>query len=75
MERRANVQGTFRLISSSGSPVRDGKVILIDDVLTTGATAGSAAEALAGGGAGEVHLVTFARSLPFGTAQRKPRTM
>jgi len=39
--------------------------ILIDDVLTTGATLASAAEALLDAGWGEVRAVTFARALPF----------
>jgi predicted phosphoribosyltransferase len=39
------------------------RVLLVDDVLTTGATAAACAEALATAGATEVHLVTAARSL------------
>ena len=39
-----------------------GAVLLIDDVLTTGATAASCARALLGSGATEVHVLTFART-------------
>jgi len=64
-ERRRNVAGSFRFRPGLGSRVRGMEVILIDDVLTTGATALAAVEALKEGGAGSVHLLTFARALPF----------
>ena len=67
-ERRTNVQDTFQVKESVGSRIRGRRVILVDDVLTTGATAISAAEALGKAGAKEVHLLTFARALPFDAA-------
>lgn len=70
-ERRANVMGSFRLLPAVGSRIRGREVILIDDVLTTGATAISAAGTLSQGGAGSVHLLTFARALPFGAEERR----
>lgn len=57
-QRRANL---FEAFATSG-PVR-GHVILVDDILTTGATAGECAAALRAAGARAVHLVTFARAL------------
>jgi predicted amidophosphoribosyltransferase len=36
--------------------------VLVDDVLTTGATLGAAAEALAAAGADQIGAVTFARA-------------
>jgi ComF family protein len=64
-ERDANVRGSFRLTVPKSSRINGREVILIDDVLTTGATARSAAGVLAEGGASKVRLVTFARALPF----------
>jgi predicted amidophosphoribosyltransferase len=63
--RESNVSGGFRVRAGSGSRITGREVILIDDVLTTGATARSAAETLSRAGAGPVHLLTFARALPF----------
>ena len=65
-ERRANVLGAFSLSSRRevSQAIRDRDVLLVDDVLTTGATAGSAAEALGSGGARSVVVLTFARALP-----------
>ena len=54
-ERKENMRGVF-----TSSPVR-GKVILVDDVLTTGSSVCAAAEALKKAGAERVYVVTFAR--------------
>jgi predicted amidophosphoribosyltransferase len=56
--RRANVQGSFR--AEAGVP---GRVVLVDDIYTTGSTVSAAASALRAAGAGRVEVVTFARAV------------
>lgn len=58
--RRANVSGAFR---AEGVPSGI-RLILVDDVFTTGATLLEAATALREAGAGRVESVTFARAVP-----------
>ena len=53
-ERRANVLGVYR--TAKHADVRDKRILLLDDVMTTGATAGEAARILLTAGAKEVHL-------------------
>lgn len=58
-ERRANVSGAFRV--RSGASVSGLRVVLVDDVLTTGATLDACARVLRRAGAGGVDALTFAR--------------
>jgi predicted amidophosphoribosyltransferase len=53
------MQGAFR--AAPGAPLRGSRIVLVDDVLTSGATANAAARALLRGGAADVDLVVFAR--------------
>ncbi|MEO6323741.1 MAG: ComF family protein [Thermoanaerobaculia bacterium] len=57
-QRQANVMGAF----SSSDRVRGRSVLLVDDVMTTGATAFSAARSLLEAGASRVDLVVLART-------------
>ena len=57
-ERRANIRAAFRARGASPKAVG-----LVDDVYTTGATAGAAATELRRAGARAVHVVTFARAV------------
>jgi predicted amidophosphoribosyltransferase len=56
-ERRANVRGAFR----ASSQVSGRHVLVVDDVLTTGATLGECARALRDAGARRVGVLTVAR--------------
>ena len=67
-QRRANVENAFSARPDGSETLVDRRVLLVDDVLTTGATAGAAAGALHDAGARTVTLATFARALPFRTA-------
>ncbi|MBI3322496.1 MAG: ComF family protein [Candidatus Omnitrophica bacterium] len=58
-ERAVNVRGVFEADPSSLLP--GAHVLLVDDVLTTGATAGACALALKAAGAGRVTAATLAR--------------
>lgn len=66
-ERTANVAGAFEAAAPSPSTPRALRtaVILIDDVLTTGATVAAAAEALAAAGWRGIGAITFARARPY----------
>jgi ComF family protein len=55
--RARNLQGAF-----AGRPA-EGRVLLVDDIITTGATANECARALRAAGIGKIDVLTFARAL------------
>lgn len=61
-ERRSNVRGRFVLRDPDSVP-GERPVLLVDDVVTTGATAGACAGALRAGGRRVLGVVAFARAL------------
>ena len=61
-ERRKNVRGAFRV--SRWRQVAGRRVLLVDDVMTTGATAHEASRALLAAGAAAVYVATASRSDP-----------
>ncbi len=59
-QRRMNVRGAFKL--KKPDKVKDARVMLVDDVLTTGATANECAKVLKKAGASQVLVITVART-------------
>lgn len=61
-ERLKNVRGAFEV--TRPSEVRDRRILLIDDVFTTGETLSECARTLKDAGAREVYALTVTRALP-----------
>lgn len=59
--RRRNAEGAFRLAADAPSRIAGRDIILVDDVMTSGATASAVAGALKRGGAGRVTVLVYAR--------------
>src|SRR5436853_1527035 len=60
-ERASNVQGAFRVSPSDKAHVAGRRLIVVDDVLTSGATSDACARALLRAGAAQVDVLVFAR--------------
>ena len=60
-ERLINLQGSFAV--RNADMIRGRRVLIVDDVMTTGSTLNEAAQVLLSAGAGEVYGYTLARSL------------
>ena len=60
-ERAGNVQGAFRVAPDAKAEVAGRRLVLVDDVLTSGATADACARALMRAGAAQVDVLVLAR--------------
>jgi ComF family protein len=60
-ERAKNVHGAFSIEKSKRPAVKGKRIVLIDDVLTTGATANACATVLRRAGAARIDVLTLAR--------------
>ncbi|MDR2991973.1 MAG: ComF family protein [Burkholderiaceae bacterium] len=61
-ERIRNLRGAFMAQPGRGARTRDQRVVLVDDVMTTGATLREAAGALRQAGAAHITAIVFART-------------
>ena len=61
-QRFHNVRGAFRLRRGGAARLLGSRVLLVDDILTTGATCSEAAAVLKGAGAAAVTAVVIART-------------
>ena len=60
-ERANNVQGAFKVAPERKSDIAGRRIVLIHDVLTSGATVGACAHALLRAKAAQVDVLVFAR--------------
>jgi len=60
-QRASNVQGAFKVADNRRSEIQGRRVVLVDDVLTTGATVDACARALLRAKAASVDVLVFAR--------------
>ncbi len=60
-DRATNVQGAFQVPDERSAAVAGRRLVLVDDVLTSGATVDACARALLRAGAAQVDVVVFAR--------------
>ena len=61
LQRAVNLQGAFKVEEEGRMRVHGARIVLIDDVLTTGSTTNAAARILMRAGAANVDVLTFAR--------------
>lgn len=64
LERETNLRGAFQVPPRQKTLIQGKRLILVDDVFTTGTTVKVASTALLRGGARAVDVLTFARVLP-----------
>ena len=60
-ERAGNVQGAFQVPAERKAEIAGKRLVLVDDVLTSGATVDTCARALLRAGAAHVDVLVFAR--------------
>lgn len=65
-QRALNLQGAFGVPEDMRDRIAGKRVVLVDDVITTGATANAAARALRRAGAADVDVLAFARVVASG---------
>jgi predicted amidophosphoribosyltransferase len=61
--RQENIRAAFSVSEAQRSQIFGRRLVLVDDVYTTGATVSAAAKALRRAGAAEITVLTFAMTL------------
>jgi ComF family protein len=61
-QRRRNVAGAFR-VTAAREPIRGGRIVVVDDAITAGATADACARTLKRTGAARVDVLALARAV------------
>ena len=61
-ERQTNLVGAFKVVNKSA--VKGKKILLVDDIYTTGATASEISSTLKKAGANEVNVITLCHEMP-----------
>ncbi len=62
-DRIKNVQGAIKINTRFNNGIKDKNILLVDDVMTTGATANECAKILKSAGAAKVYVLTAARTV------------
>jgi predicted amidophosphoribosyltransferase len=62
-QRRKNVAGAFKMLPARAARVKGKSIVVVDDVITTGATAEACARALKRAGAARVDVLALARAV------------
>jgi ComF family protein len=62
-QRRRNVRGAFKVDPALRPRIKGRKIVVVDDVITTGATAEACARALRRAGAARVEVLALARAV------------
>ena len=63
-KRRENVKGVYKLKPNIRRKIKGKKILIVDDIFTTGATVDELSKVLLDGGASEIFVLTFAQGVP-----------
>ena len=67
-ERRDNLKGAFIINKKHKTSIEDKNVVIVDDVMTTGATVMGCLKVLKENGVGNVYILTAGRTIKYPTS-------